>query len=299
MRTEKAFTLIELLVVIAIIGLLSSVVLVSMKGVREKAQIAKGLDFSNSIQNALGADAVGVWSFETLETGNIVLDSSGYGNNGTVSGAALVPGMEQLGNALQFDGADDYVDVGNVASLSFERTSHFSIAAWIKTTKIYASVISKMGGSGDLSYRGWDMYLGRNTNKLTFFLINTFPSNCIEVYGSTNVLDNNWHYVTITYDGSSNASGVNLYVDGVSETKTTAQDNLNATTINSRRVGMGARIESAAITTNFNGLIDEVRIYSAVLTATQVQSQYYAGLNNLLTKGLMEKGEYRERLARN
>ena len=38
---NKGFTLIELLVVIAVIGLLSSIVLVSMKGVREKARIAK------------------------------------------------------------------------------------------------------------------------------------------------------------------------------------------------------------------------------------------------------------------
>lgn len=49
---EKAFTLIELLVVIAIVGLLSSVVLVSMAGTREKAKVAKAKDDLNAFRLA-------------------------------------------------------------------------------------------------------------------------------------------------------------------------------------------------------------------------------------------------------
>ncbi|MDO8436136.1 MAG: type II secretion system protein, partial [bacterium] len=59
-KKKKAFTLIELLVVIAIIGLLASIILVSLKGTREKARIAKSLDFSQRINHALGAYAVGI-----------------------------------------------------------------------------------------------------------------------------------------------------------------------------------------------------------------------------------------------
>jgi len=50
---EKSFTLIELLVVIAVIGMLSSIVLVSMRGAREKARIAKAQSELNAIWKAM------------------------------------------------------------------------------------------------------------------------------------------------------------------------------------------------------------------------------------------------------
>jgi type II secretion system protein G len=49
----KSFTLIELLVVIAIIGLLSSIVLVSLNGTREKARIAKAREEITAIHKAI------------------------------------------------------------------------------------------------------------------------------------------------------------------------------------------------------------------------------------------------------
>ena len=51
--SRNEFTLIELLVVIAVIGLLSSIVLVSMKGAREKARIAKAREEVNTIYKAI------------------------------------------------------------------------------------------------------------------------------------------------------------------------------------------------------------------------------------------------------
>jgi general secretion pathway protein G len=50
---ERSFTLIELLVVISVIGMLSSIVLVSMKGAREKARIAKVQEQINTIVKAM------------------------------------------------------------------------------------------------------------------------------------------------------------------------------------------------------------------------------------------------------
>jgi prepilin-type N-terminal cleavage/methylation domain-containing protein len=58
---RQAFTLIELLVVIAIIGILSGLIVVSMSGVTQKANIAKAQVFSNSLRNSLMLIIVGEW----------------------------------------------------------------------------------------------------------------------------------------------------------------------------------------------------------------------------------------------
>ena len=155
--SRKSFTLIELLVVIAIIGLLSSIVMVSVSKVREKAKRAAGLQAESSIFEGLGASAVGIWEFDE-GSGSYANDSSGKGNDGTLTGDTswstwglgdnLVLYMPfdvndvnasgqaaqydyssndndgvgysspwktaKSGNGLEFDGVDDYVDIGNI-----------------------------------------------------------------------------------------------------------------------------------------------------------------------------------------
>lgn len=69
-------------------------------------------------------DKVGLWHFE-----NNAQDSSGYENHGTVHGAEYKTGVAG-GDALEFDGAGDYVEVGSSDSLNL--ISKISIEAWVK-----------------------------------------------------------------------------------------------------------------------------------------------------------------------
>ena len=61
---QRGFTLMELLVIIAIFGLISSIVFVVSRSALDSARIARGLQFSQHLQNSFGAYAVGIWKFD-------------------------------------------------------------------------------------------------------------------------------------------------------------------------------------------------------------------------------------------
>ncbi len=260
-QKEKSFTLIELLVVIAIIGLLSSIVLVSMQGVRGKARIAKGLEFSQSVHNALGANAVGWWGFETIEAGNQVIDGSGYNNHGIVNGATLVPGLEQLGNALNFDGASDYVNCGTNNNLNI--TGPVTVEAWI-----YLRTDAPVGNYRSIYQKSLQIWLRVDPGKIaTCYFYQGAGYKSVRL---TNTLAlNTWYHVVVTYDNTA----AKFYVNGVDDTGT---NNVSSGGINSSAASVLISVNSTV--NAWDGLIDEVRVYSQALSATEIQKHYVEGL---------------------
>ena len=101
---RRGFTLIELVIVIAVVGLLSTVAITALTSVREKSRVNSGLSFHQSAEQANYTDAVGIWSFDTIEAGSTE-DESGNNHNGNVVGATLTEGI--LGNALEFKAFQD------------------------------------------------------------------------------------------------------------------------------------------------------------------------------------------------
>jgi hypothetical protein len=73
-----------------------------------------------------GSDLVAEWHFDE-GSGNIVKDSSGNGNDGTIYGAAWAQG--KLGKALRFDGSNDYVSVSDHPNLEFSPC--ITVEAWV------------------------------------------------------------------------------------------------------------------------------------------------------------------------
>ncbi len=122
----------------------------------------------------------------------------------------VVPG--RIGNALRLDQEFDLVflkDVGN-----FEMNQPFSAGGWIHTEKEGENQ-SIMGTSGGLLnyWRGWDLFidtLNRPSVRMTSF----WPHNYMQITADISVPKAEWHQILYTYDGSGQASGIHLYVDG-------------------------------------------------------------------------------------
>lgn len=268
---QKSFTLIELLVVIAIIGVISSVVLVNLIGTREKATTAKGLQFSQSVNNALGAYAVGVWSFDKIE-GNTALDLSGLNNHCTIPASPYnpVPVEGIMRQALSFDGADDYIDCGNNESLKVEKGS-FSVEAWfnIKSIKCGNEIVDKASNinCGSFIYGGWTLAL--NSGKVAFIISDSVHSQYALIIESK-ARYNQWVHAVGVRDADKNK--IYLYVNG------TLVGSANSPLVTEIRSDLSLRIGGHTLAWRTGGIIDEVRIYKEVLTAGEIKKHYTEGL---------------------
>lgn len=280
---QRAFTLIELLVVIAIIGVLASVVLVNLSGSREKARVAKSLQFGQSINHALGAYAMGIWSFDYIqENGNATAtDVSGYDNHCRLIGS---PGQVEgiIRNGLSFDGSTDYLDCGANPSLEMG-TDDITVTVWIKTNSFSADhtgIVTKGAYGGvdkgyELSYRSGTLI----QNDLHFWIgyYDVIEGTNKRIYTSSDddlgLDDGNWHFIAVSADRDGD---IVYYVDSddVGSASLAACEGYDASNP-ARNLHIGRWSNAVQ---SFNGIIDEVRIYKEALSVSEIQKHYVEGL---------------------
>ena len=287
-KKQFAFTLIELLVVIAIIGILSSLIVVSMSGVTDKANIAKAQVFSNSLRNSLMLNLVSEWKLDGDTN-----DSWSGGNNGTANGAIPISSGCVQGTCYGFDG-NDYIDYGTGSNLN--AITSFSESIWIKPTVLAGN----MGGIGKYWTSGQRSQMIQFGNAINYAVLSSDGTVLSYNTYSTAVFSlaaNVWKYLVMTYDGS--ALSLKLYANGVLLTPTSTTGTIPSSiksSSDSFKVGVWS---SNGGTTNyyFTGSIDEVRFFNAALPTSQIKEQYFIGLNKLFIMGQINNKEYQQRLA--
>ncbi|MDP3103731.1 MAG: LamG-like jellyroll fold domain-containing protein [Candidatus Methanoperedens sp.] len=199
---------------------------------------------------------VAEWHFDE-GAGNVVKDSSGNGNDGTIYGATWVDGKFDKG--MVFNGKDDYV-----FSSSFQNYPTISVEAWIRINTYGESQIVSKWNDFNANQRGWLLY---QANNQIIFYISRDGTEYLSVVDPVIASLNSWYHYVGTYDGKN----IKLYRNGVIVSETQAIG--NNVFSNSANLLFGIGKESTNYRA-FNGLIDEVRIYNRALNAEEVKASY-------------------------
>ncbi|MBI1372589.1 MAG: DUF1553 domain-containing protein [Phycisphaera sp.] len=215
----------------------------------------------NKAVNLVPTDALAYYPLDE-EKGNKVVNDTDEKSEGEVKGGDPQWVEAKNGRGLKLDGKA-YVDLGNVGD--FERTDGFSYGGWIYTDgPANGAPIARMDGGND--YRGYDMLL--QNGMVTAHIINKWPTNAIKIKTKKKLTPKEWHHVMVTYDGSSKAAGVTVYVDGASWEWDIEQDRLSATIRTPKNLLIGTRHGGS----RFTGIVDDMRVFGRTLTASEVQA---------------------------
>lgn len=170
-----------------------------------------------------------------------------------------------VGSAIELTG-DDAVntEVGN-----FQRAQPFSVALWMRTPdlKERAVVFHRSRAWTDAASRGYELLI--EEGKLSAALIHFWPGNAIRVKTVEQVPVGKWVHVGITYDGSSRAQGLQIYVDGKPAESETVRDNLTKeiTGGGGDNIAIGERFRDRGFKL---GQVDQFRVYDRELTSNEM-----------------------------
>lgn len=197
-----------------------------------------------------------VASFD-FNTQGSVPDTSGHGHDGRCVPGATCPTFLPTGGrggsgAWDFSGAGNFIELDGESAFDF--TDALTVTLWVKAGDFggpWAALVTKGDSAWGVS-RFWD------TGEVTF---TTFSPSAHDLRSSTTLNDDRWHHVSIVYD----KGWKRVYVDGVEKGAVPLGP---AISTNNLRVRIGDNEEYPQ--GNFEGVIDDLRIYGRALTQGEV-----------------------------
>ena len=222
--------------------------------------IGAALAFPSHARADVTDGLVGYWTLNGVDTTSVIADRSGnarhgYLHNGATSSAKVIG---KKGQALNFDGTNDFVQVNSAPNL----TGEHSVAFWMNPESFadYNQMIDSQV-TADNQNDQYDAFLTSAGNVQVWH-----TSACTSV---SSVSLNTWTHVVITYDSGND---VRIYLNGT----------LNQTCFDRLKEPLGATTllrfgSRSASVFPYDGSLDEIRLYNRALTATEVSQIYNVG----------------------
>lgn len=216
------------------------------------------------------ATLVGHWTLDET-SGTTAADSSGNGYDGTMLGgldASTDSVAGALSTALEFNGSTDYIEIADNADLSGGTGVSKSWSFWFNIDANPASQNHILRKDLSSATKDWGFVYDAG-NSVRFYHENGTNNDDHCAFAST-FAPGTWYHISATFDGVNKT--MRTYVDGTPDTLCVFTYDLADSTAT---VQIGKREYSGSEL--FDGRIDDVRIYTGVLTDAEVAALYAAG----------------------
>ena len=209
--------------------------------------VKDGLVYEIDAGNKVSYSGAGVTAYELVNRNN----------------ATLINGITFSDDAWIQDGVDDYVDMGQPAVLDIDA---FTFTSWFKPTENNTGIFTRGSSRANETTRDLDIY--GNGTSLIATGISTVPASLISPSSITTPFPtlNEWHEVTVTWDGTTDANKFIAYLNGDTFGSSTAVTATIAKRFNFHLGGKGSFVGKSSLGVQ--------RGYNRPLTATEILHNY-------------------------
>jgi glucose/arabinose dehydrogenase len=210
------------------------------------------------VEAPMAPGLVGHWDMDAASvSGSTLSDRSGLGNDGTISGAVVAPGI--IGQSLAFDGVDDRIDVPGAPAL--DTAAAFTVAFWYRADENRGSIIAKPYGPDWLN--SWQFEFD-GPSSLSFTSSDGLGQH-FDVVPAPAV--GAWTHVAGSWDGVTKR----LFLNGAPVAAVA-----RSIAMETRDVVIGGDYNGGVFLLPFKGRVDEARVYDRALSPAEVQQLYQA-----------------------
>src|SRR5690554_3667546 len=205
--------------------------------------------------------------------GSVIVNSLNTAQKGTMESnesknQTLVLEQGYSGKAVRLNG-DSWLDLAGVGV--FSRSEPFSVSAWINLPEDLedGAIFHKGSGAVLYNYRGY--HLNLKNNQLELLMAHTAPYNAITKITEADIPRDQWINLVMTYDGSSKAKGLRIFLNGKEMETTTTHDNLYKDILFSGNNQPGLQVGAVWRGKGLkDALVDEVTVYDQELSPLEI-----------------------------
>jgi len=214
---------------------------------------------------------VGYYKFDE-NSGTSVGDATGVGNSGTFSGTTPYYKTGKINAGGNFNGSDTNVTFTSVSSQN--SLSQLTVSVWVNIAGNGLNGLGRIIQKLNASNGYFQINMESSTTTIVF---SASWATTVGIWRYTAPSQNVWHHIAVTYDGSSVNNVPTFYIDNASQSLASSQTPAGSRTTDDTNMYIGNRGDT---TRTFNGTIDEIGLWSRLLSSSEI-SQLYNGGNGL------------------